>query len=96
MCRYESAEGVSHTSAFMISAAGDKIMKRWSLPLNVFSSLAEPTAATSSSSSAAAVWDDYEMRPRSVLKLVSSHSVRAHDKDINTTGTHNTLLYHIT
>jgi U3 small nucleolar RNA-associated protein 13 len=57
--------------AFIISGAGDKILKRWSLPVHNFN-VPKPSVLLHSSSSTA-----------SLTKLVASHSIRAHDKDIN-------------
>jgi U3 small nucleolar RNA-associated protein 13 len=56
----------------MISGASDKILKRWSLPVHSF-----PSSMPSSSSSSSV----RHILP--VQKLICSHSIRAHDKDIN-------------
>ncbi len=53
---------------FMISGAGDKILKRWNLPLHQL----EVTSKSYLSASIDAA-----------KKITSSHSIRAHDKDIN-------------
>ena len=55
--------------AFMISGAGDKILKRWPLPVHSFTS--------------GSIGRDGK-ECFEVLKLAVSHNVRAHDKDINT------------
>lgn len=57
---HNGATYVSH-KAFIVSGAGDKILKRWSLPVH----LVEKQE------------DDY------VMPLSPSHSIRAHEKDIN-------------
>ena len=51
---------------FMMSGAGDKILKRWSLPLHTFDQSTVKAIGQTS-----------------IKKLTSSHSIRAHDKDIN-------------
>lgn len=56
--------------AFMISGAGDKILKRWPLPVHSF---LIPAARGMSGEG-----------PNEILKLAVSHNVRGHDKDINT------------
>ena len=55
--------------AFMISGAGDKILKRWPLTDSTF---VQTSVSMSSNESA------------EILKLGVSHNVRGHDKDINT------------
>ena len=55
--------------AFMISGAGDKILKRWPLTASTF---VQTSVSMSSNESA------------EILKLGVSHNVRGHDKDINT------------
>lgn len=54
--------------AFMISGAGDKILKRWPLPVHSLSGDV-PTG---------------QGQGQEVVRLAVSHNVRAHDKDINT------------
>lgn len=54
--------------AFMISGAGDKILKRWPLPVHSFAPLTGLNGKENND----------------ILKLAVSHNVRAHDKDINT------------
>lgn len=57
---HNGATYLSH-KAFIVSGAGDKILKRWSLPVHLIEKQE----------------DDY------VMPLSPSHSIRAHEKDIN-------------
>jgi U3 small nucleolar RNA-associated protein 13 len=56
---------------FMISGAGDKILKRWNLPLHQLEVTIPKSVLTSN------IFD------QGVKKITPSHSIRAHDKDIN-------------
>jgi U3 small nucleolar RNA-associated protein 13 len=67
VCLSKRAGDWSTTSrgAYGVSGAGDKILKRWSVPIAVLDSIADDDSS-------------------SAFKLGCTHSVRAHDKDINT------------
>ena len=57
-------------AAFIVSGGADKVLKKWSFPAHEL----EATSSSSFSSSS---------NKKKILALQVSHSVRAHDKDIN-------------
>jgi U3 small nucleolar RNA-associated protein 13 len=60
--------------AFLVSGAGDKILKRWALPLHSL----EHTMKSQTS-----LLTFHNLQEASIKKLLPSHSIRGHDKDIN-------------
>jgi U3 small nucleolar RNA-associated protein 13 len=76
ICISHNPATYSSRKVFMISGASDKILKRWSLPVHSFPSSIPSSSSSSSSSSLVR-----HILP--IQKLVCSHSIRAHDKDIN-------------
>jgi U3 small nucleolar RNA-associated protein 13 len=57
--------GLTSRSAFLCTGAGDKILKRWNVPIAVLDAVSSEEQSE-------------------VMKLGCTHSVRAHEKDINT------------
>jgi U3 small nucleolar RNA-associated protein 13 len=60
----------AHNQAFAVSGAGDKILKRWSVPVREFAAYGAVNAPSDGG--------------KAPIAMTASHSVRAHDKDINT------------
>ena len=56
----------ANNNVFAVSGAGDKILKRWSIPIRKFEAYGAPEDV------------------REQITISAGHSVRAHDKDINT------------
>ena len=69
ICMSHNPATYQSRKAFMVSGAGDKILKRWSLPVHTFQSMKSSIILLNSAAN--------------IQKLTSSHSIRAHDKDIN-------------
>lgn len=66
ICMSHNPTSYASRKVFMISGAGDKILKRWSLALHNMEASSVKVIGQSD-----------------LKKLTSSHSIRAHDKDIN-------------
>ena len=60
-------------TAFIITGGGDKVLKRWKFPKEI---LLKPHQSSLTDDSA-------EEKKRVVIELQATHSIRAHDKDIN-------------
>lgn len=58
----------TNNQTFAVSGAGDKILKRWAVPIREFEAYSSVPSGTD----------------RQIVAMKASHSVRAHDKDINT------------
>jgi U3 small nucleolar RNA-associated protein 13 len=68
----QRASNYSSNQAFVVSGAGDKILKRWAVPVRSIAAYKDISGSKFSGD------DD------AIITMVASHSVRAHDKDINT------------
>lgn len=68
----QRASNYTTNQAFAVSGAGDKILKRWTVPV-------KSIAAYKDISGSKFAGDE-----DSITTMLASHSVRAHDKDINT------------
>jgi U3 small nucleolar RNA-associated protein 13 len=59
-------------TAFIITGGGDKVLKRWKFPKEI---LLKPQSSLTNESS--------EEKKQLIIELQATHSIRAHDKDIN-------------